>query len=93
MAIIYDPLKTRSTELELVIDTGFQGGVLPPLKTHVDLGLNLIEEPKTKAGTAVGYRVELRRPRGLINVNGEITPCTVYTALGVKQPLLERGAG
>ena len=26
--VVYNPLKTRSVNLKLVIDTGFQGGVL-----------------------------------------------------------------
>ena len=89
-AILRNPLSGRGSRLVLVVDTGFRGGVLIPLRTYLDLGLNLFEEPKVVARTAVGGEIELRVSRVLIEVNGLSITCHAYTALGVRKPLLGR---
>ena len=85
-----DPLKEREVGMELIIDTGFQGGVLIPIETYVTLNLNLYEEFKTLARTAVGKTVELRASKAFINVGGKEVLCSAYTSLNVKKPLLGR---
>ncbi len=87
---LYDPLSDKSIEVELVVDTGFQGGVLIPLRIYVELGLNLFEEPMVIAQTAVGDKIELRVSRALIRINDMLIPCSAYTTLGVKKALLGR---
>ncbi len=89
-AVLYDPLGLRNTEVELLIDTGFSGGVLVPLRVYIDLELHHFEEPKVAGSTAIGYSIELRKSRGLIKIDGETLRCTIYSALGVKRPLLGR---
>ena len=89
-ARLQDPLGERSIELEFLADTGFRGGVLIPLKTYVELGLSLFEEPGAMGETAVGIRVRLRSSKALVEVNGLKIPCTAYTALNVRRPLLGR---
>ncbi len=91
-ATLYNPVSGVSREVKLVIDTGFQGGVLIPLRTYVDLGLNLLEEPKVTARTAVGSSVELRVSRVIIEIDSLNLKlmCSAYTALGVRRSLLGR---
>ena len=69
--------------VKLLADTGFQGGVLVPLMTYVELGLNLVEEPKAVARTATGAKVELRSARAVLEIGNMEIPCKAYTALGV----------
>jgi len=87
-AVVHSPLKKKV--VELAIDTGFQGGILIPLRTYVELGFNLFEEPKVIAQTAVGGKVELRASKALIEIDGFRTLCSVYTTLGVRKSLLGR---
>lgn len=77
---------------DLIIDTGFQGGVLIPLKTYVNLDLNLLEEPKVIARTAAGTVLELRKASIIVELNDLRIMCSAYTALGVIKPLLGREA-
>ncbi len=88
--VLKDPLKEREVVTELIIDTGFQGGVLIPIETYVSLNLNLYEELKTLARTAVGKTVELRTSKAYVEVGGREVLCSAYTALNVEKPLLGR---
>lgn len=89
-ASLHNPIGEKSIEAELIIDTGFQGGVLLPLRTYISLGLNLFEEPKITAQRAIGNVVEFRVSRVLIEVTDLKLMCTAYTMLRVKKPLLGR---
>ncbi len=89
-ATLRNPIDSRSMDAELVIDTGFQGGVLIPLRTYVSLGLNLLEEPKVTARTAVGSSTELRVSKVLVEIKGVKVLCTAYTTLGVRRALIGR---
>ncbi|MCD6488424.1 MAG: clan AA aspartic protease [Desulfurococcales archaeon] len=87
---IQDPLGNKEVEIELVVDTGFQGGILLPLHTYISLGLNLFEEPKIVGRTAIGNRIELRVSKALIKINNLKIMCSAYTTLGVRKALLGR---
>ncbi len=87
---LYNPVDGESREIELVVDTGFQGGVLIPFKTYIDLHLNLLEEPKITGKTAIGVVFELRKARVIIELNNMKILCNAYTTLGVTKPLLGR---
>ncbi len=89
-ATIINPINKKSAEIEMVIDTGFQGGVLIPLKTYAELGLYLLEEPKIMGITATGTRIELRRAKAILEINGHTIDCTIYTTIGVTRSLLGR---
>jgi clan AA aspartic protease len=89
-AILRSPLNDKSLEMEFIIDTGFQGGILVPLSTYIDLGLNRLEEPKVSARTAVGTVVELRTSRAIVRIGDLEFMCSAYTTLGVKKPLIGR---
>ena len=89
-ARIYNVLGDRETETEFIIDTGFQGGILIPLKTYVQLDLNLFEEPKAVAQTAVGSTIELRASRAIVEIGRSKITCSAYTTLGVRRALLGR---
>ncbi len=89
-AVLHNPLGDKSIKIDLVIDTGFQGGVLIPLHTYIDLELNLFEEPKIIAQTAIGSKIELRASKVLVEINGLNILCRAYTTLGVRKPLLGR---
>ena len=89
-ARVYNVLGDREAEVEFLIDTGFQGGILIPLKTYVHLDLNLFEEQKAVAQTAVGSTIELRVSRAVVEIGETRITCTAYTALGVKRALLGR---
>jgi len=88
--VLRDPLKEREVITELIIDTGFQGGVLIPIETYVSLNLNLYEELKALARTAVGRTIELRASKAFIEVGGREVLCSAYTALNVEKSLLGR---
>ena len=83
-------MNKKSVEIEMTIDTGFQGGILVPLKTYTDLELYLLEEPKITGIIATGSRIELRRAKAILRINDFTTLCTIYTALGVMKSLLGR---
>ncbi|MEM4970523.1 MAG: clan AA aspartic protease [Sulfolobales archaeon] len=89
-ALISDPLEEKSVEVDMVIDTGFQGGVLIPLKTYLDLNLDLFEEMKATGETAIGGLVELRTSKVVIKLGKAKIKCSVYTTLGVKRSLMGR---
>ena len=89
-AVVYNPLKTRSASLKLVIDTGFQGGVLLPLQAYLNLQLNLMEEIEATAVTATGVEVKLRVAKAIIELSEKEIECRAYTTLGVRKPLLGR---
>ncbi len=89
-ATIYNPVGDRSIKVELVIDTGFQGGVLLPLQTYVSLGLQLFEELKVIGQTATGNVVELRVSKVIIKLGNLKLMCRTYTTLGVRRSLLGR---
>jgi len=89
-ATLKNPLGFKSVEMEFIVDTGFQGGVLIPFRTYIDLGLNLFEEPKAIAHTATGNRIELRTSKVLIEIGRLSILCTAYTALGVRRSLIGR---
>jgi len=89
-AVVYNPLKTRNISLKLVIDTGFQGGVLLPLQAYLNLQLNLMEEIEATAVTATGVEVKLRVAKAIIELGGKEIECGAYTTLGVRKPLLGR---
>ncbi|MEM1610387.1 MAG: clan AA aspartic protease [Sulfolobales archaeon] len=88
--MISDPLEEKSVEVDMVIDTGFQGGVLIPLKTYLDLNLDLFEEMKATGETAIGGLVELRTSKVVIKLGKAKIKCSVYTTLGVKRSLMGR---
>ncbi len=88
--VLCNPIRDKCRSVELVIDTGFQGGVLIPLHIYMDLGLNLFEEPKVTGRTALGNKIELRTSRVIVDLNGLSILCTAYTGLGVRKPLLGR---
>ena len=88
--VIYNPLRTRSVNLKLVIDTGFQGGVLLPLQAYLKLRLNLMEEIKATAVTATGVEVKLRVAKAIVDLGGKQIESKAYTTLGVRRPLLGR---
>jgi len=87
---IRNPVNDKAIKIELVIDTGFQGGVLIPLKAYIELELYLLEEPKVIARTALGHRMELRASKVIIEVNHTQVLCSAYTTLGVRRALLGR---
>jgi len=87
---IRNPVNGKATKMELIIDTGFQGGVLIPLSTYVELELYLLEEPKAIAKTALGHKIELRTSKVLIEINNSQILCSAYTTLGVRKSLLGR---
>ncbi len=89
-ALISDPLEERSVETDMVIDTGFQGGVLIPLRTYMDLNLDLFEEMKATGETAIGGTVELRVSKVIIKFGKAKIRCSAYTTLGVKRSLMGR---
>lgn len=89
-ALISDPLEERSVETDMVIDTGFQGGILIPLRTHLDLNLDLFEEMKAMGETAIGGTVELRASKVIIKLGKTKIRCSAYTTLGVKRSLMGR---
>jgi len=89
-AVLRNPFNHNSIEMELIADTGFQGGVLIPLQAYIDLGLNLFEEPKALARTATGSKVELRVSRVLVEIGESGILCTAYTTLGVERSLIGR---
>jgi clan AA aspartic protease len=89
-ALISDPLEERSVETDVVIDTGFQGGVLIPLKTYLDLNLDLFEEMKAIGESAIGGTVELRVSKVIIKLGNAKIKCSAYTTLGVKRSLMGR---
>jgi clan AA aspartic protease len=89
-ASISDPLEERSVETDVVIDTGFQGGVLIPLKTYLDLNLDLFEEMKAIGESAIGGTVELRVSKVIIKLGKAKIKCSAYTTLGVKRSLIGR---
>jgi clan AA aspartic protease len=89
-ALISDPLEERSVETDMVIDTGFQGGVLIPLRTYLDLNLDLFEEMKAMGETAIGGTVELRVSKVIIKLGKAKIRCSAYTTLGVKRSLMGR---
>ena len=91
-AFIESPVNGRGLRVKLVVDTGFQGGVLIPLRTYLDLKLNLHEEPKAVGRAAVGGEVELRVSRVIVRVGNVSVRCRAYTALGVRKSLLGREA-
>lgn len=82
-ALISDPLEERCVETDMVIDTGFQGGILIPLRTHLDLNLDLFEEMKAMGETAIGGTVELRASKVIIRLGKTKTRCSAYTTLGL----------
>ena len=89
-AILRNPIGHKSLSLELIIDTGFQGGVLIPFRNYLDLELNLFEEPKVIARTSVGGEIELRVSKVFIEFNNFKILCHAYTTLGVRRALLGR---
>jgi clan AA aspartic protease len=89
-ALISDPLEERSVETDMVIDTGFQGGVLIPLRTYLDLNLDLFEEMKAMGETAIGGTVELRVSKVIIKLGKAKIRYSAYTTLGVKRSLMGR---
>jgi len=89
-AILQNPSNGKSLGIELIVDTGFQGGVLIPLRTYLSLGLNLHEEPKVIAKSAVGGEVELRVSRVMVKIGNTNVSCRAYTALNVRKSLLGR---
>jgi clan AA aspartic protease len=89
-ALISDPLEERSVETDMVIDTGFQGGILIPLRTYLDLNLDLFEEMKAMGETAIGGTVELRVSKVIIKLGKAKIRCSAYTTLGVKRSLMGR---
>lgn len=88
--IISDPLREKSTKLRLVIDTGFQGGILIPLQVYLSLNLNMFEKPKASAVTATGAEIELRVAKAVVRLGDKEIECHAYTTLGVKRALLGR---
>ncbi len=89
-ATLCNPLNNKAMDIELVIDTGFRGGVLLPLKLYVDLGLYLFEEPRVFGKTATGNIVELRVSKVIVKIGGLEMLCNAYTSLGVKKSLIGR---
>ncbi|RLE95729.1 MAG: hypothetical protein DRJ55_01295 [Thermoprotei archaeon] len=89
-AVLRAPDKAKSLDLELIVDTGFQGGVLISLRDYLALGLNLFEEDRVIARAAVGRETWLRFSRVEVEIAGISAECRAYTSLGVRKPLLGR---
>ena len=89
-AVLRNPSGSKSARVKLIIDTGFQGGVLLPLHMYVDLRLYLFEKPHLSAITATGNRVVLRVSEVIVELGGLTVRCHAYTALGVRRSLLGR---
>ncbi len=89
-ATVLDPLREKKIKLRFIIDTGFQGGVLIPLRAYLDLSLNMFEETKAKGTTATGAGVELRVAKAIVRLSNKEVECHAYTTLGVRRALLGR---
>lgn len=89
-AVLRDPLRDKSAKLKMLIDTGFQGGVLIPLHVYLALNLSMFEELKTTGITAVGSKVELRTSRVIVEIGNLSILTHAYTGLGVKKSLIGR---
>ena len=87
---VLNPTKTKKKEVLFLIDTGFAGGLLLPLRTYLELGLNLFEEPKVRGRLATGLEVELRVSKAIVKIGNEEVLCNAYTALGVVRSLIGR---
>ena len=89
---VYTPTKSRSIEVEAKIDTGFSGTLLLSIEDYLRLGLQLYERLEKALGViAGGYHIELRVSRGIVELNGVLIPCNIYTTLFAKKSLLGRG--
>jgi len=85
-AVIYNPVKTKKISLRLVVDTGFQGGILLPPQAYLSLRLNLMEEVEATAITATGLEVRLRVAKAIVELGEKEFTCKAYTTLGVRKP-------
>ncbi len=87
-----DPASRSSAEVTLMVDTGFDGGLLLPLEQYLGLGLQDFEEPGGAfvARSALGLSVSLRSSRGVAAVGGIRIQCSVYTSPLLLRPLLGR---
>jgi len=89
-AEVLNPLRTQSINLAFIVDTGFQGGVLLPLKAYLMLQLHLMEEGKAVGKLASGAEAELRVSRAAVKLDCWEVECKAYTTVGVRRPLLGR---
>lgn len=87
-----DPEKRSKAEVVARVDTGFDGGLLIPLDEYVGLGLQQFESAARSfvARSAQGIVVSLRASRGVADVDGRTTECSVYTTPLLLRPLLGR---
>jgi predicted aspartyl protease len=89
---LLDPMQRSSTELVARIDTGFEGGLLITLDQYLELKLQEFEEPTSSlvARSALGIGVTLRSSRGIADIGGVVSECSVYTTPLLLKPLLGR---
>ncbi len=84
-----DPLGLRSLDLTVRVDTGFDGGLLLPFDSYLELGLQGFEESSELVGrTAGGIAVRLRESRGVVTLQGERFASRVFTTPLLLRPLL-----
>ncbi|HDH07110.1 MAG TPA: hypothetical protein ENF87_01950 [Thermoproteales archaeon] len=88
--ILKNPLGVKVERAKLIVDTGFQGGILITLRTYLNLNLNLFEEGKVVAKIVTGASVKLRVSKAKVEINGAEILCHAYTTLNVKKQLLGR---
>lgn len=89
---VSDPERRSSEDILTRVDTGFDGGLLIPLDEYIRLGLQQYEESNRSfvARSAQGIAVSLRSSRGVVDVNGVLSECRVYTTPLLLKPLLGR---
>ena len=51
---VLNPTKTKKKKVIFLIGIGFADGLLLSLRTYLELGLNLLEEPKVRGGWLQG---------------------------------------
>ena len=90
--VLSDPASRGSAEVNPMVDTGFDGGLLLPLEQYLGLGLQNFEEPEGTfvARSASGLAFSLRSSRGMAAVGGTRFRCSVYTTPLLLRPLLGR---
>ncbi len=89
--VVHTPTRSRSRRVRAKIDTGFSDGLLLSIDDYLELGLYLYESSTRPCATiAGGYRVELRAAHGLVELNGLLMPCMIYTTVFARKSLIGR---
>ncbi len=87
---VFDPSKTRSVELDFIVDTGFSGSILLPPEIYLGLDLTLYEKPKVVGRLVTGETIEMRVSRAIALIDNIEILCHAYTVLKSVKPLLGR---